>query len=682
MGQHFNGAPQNIGVQMGQKSKGLTDVDLDSPEALALAEAFLPPTNTVFGRSSTPRAHQLYISNLAATEDRAAIKFYDPRQRKGEEALILELRIGGAGKAAQTVFPPSAHKETGEPITWAEGGDPAVVDGADLLKAVQVLSACSLLARYWPATGGGCHDTALIVGGFLARAGLTADAVRDTVEAIAQFSNPERAEELSRTAGDAADAHNDGERAYGLPELAKTFGDDVAKEVAEWLDYSTTKASADRSTEDWPEPTPPPSGLSPVPALDPEMLPDKLRPWLEDIADRMQVPLDFVSVPAMAVFGSVIGCKVGIHPKRQDDWTEVANLWAMIIARPGFMKSPAVSEILRPMQRSAESAAATYSGLVKEYEMDADIHKHKRGVAVKKGERFTDPEPDEPVQRRFFTNDSTYEKLCEILRDNPSGTLLHRDEIVSLLRYLDREENSQARGFYLTAWSGMQRYDSDRIGRGAIHVDHACVAVVGTTQPGTISEYVRRATVGGRGDDGMIQRFGLAVWPDTSPKWENVDRYPLKEPRDAVWKVFKDLDGATPDTFGAVKEEFDRIPWLRFTPEAQALFDPWRERLEARVRGGELHPAIESRIAKYRGLVPRLALITHLIDAGHGAVDEMALLKALMWSEYLEAHALRLYGAGAEPGRAAAGPSSAKCAPARSRIGSRQGTYTGMNGPA
>jgi hypothetical protein len=123
------------------------------------------------------------------------------------------------------------------------------------------------------------------------------------------------------------------------------------------------------------------------------------------------------------------------------------------------------------MYRSAEDAAETYSDLQREYEFEAEIYKARRSAAVKKGQRLADPEPAEPAQRRYFTNDSTYEKLCEILRDNPSGTLLHRDEVVSLLRYLDREENSQSRGFYLTAWSGTQRYDSDRIGRGAIHVN-------------------------------------------------------------------------------------------------------------------------------------------------------------------------------------------------------------------
>ena len=105
---------------------------------------------------------------------------------------------------------------------------------------------------------------------------------------------------------------------------------------------------------------------------------------------------------------------------------------------------------------------------------------------------------------------------------------------------------------------------------------------------------------------------------------------------------------------GADQGPYDRIPFLRFTAEAQAEFEPWREKLEARVRSGELPPAIESHISKYRGLVPRLALITHLIDVGSGQVGIEALLCALMWAEYLEAHALRLYGAGVEPARAVA----------------------------
>src|SRR3712207_8239719 len=39
-------------------------------------------------------------------------------------STILEVRIGGGGKGAQTVFPGSVH-ESGEPIEWDRDGDPA-----------------------------------------------------------------------------------------------------------------------------------------------------------------------------------------------------------------------------------------------------------------------------------------------------------------------------------------------------------------------------------------------------------------------------------------------------------------------------------------------------------------------------------------------------------------------------
>ena len=79
------------------------------------------------------------------------------------------------------------------------------------------------------------------------------------------------------------------------------------------------------------------------------------------------------------------------------------------------------------------------------------------------------PEPEEPIDRRYVTNDTTYEKLGEILAQNPNGVLAHRDELVSLLKTLDREEFAAARGFFLTAWNGTIPYKFDRITRGRRH---------------------------------------------------------------------------------------------------------------------------------------------------------------------------------------------------------------------
>ena len=49
----------------------------------------------------------------------------------------------------------------------------------------------------------------------------------------------------------------------------------------------------------------------------------------------------------------------------------------------------------------------------------------------------------------------------------------------------------------------------------------------------------------------------------------------------------------------------------------------------------DLSPALEGHLAKYRKLVPALALINHIADAGQGDVTETSLLKALAFSKYL-----------------------------------------------
>ena len=68
--------------------------------------------------------------------------------------MLLELR----GTGGLTVYPPSTHDITGEPIQWELFTDPAEVPLADLQRAVREVAAVTLLARHWPAKGG--RDTA------------------------------------------------------------------------------------------------------------------------------------------------------------------------------------------------------------------------------------------------------------------------------------------------------------------------------------------------------------------------------------------------------------------------------------------------------------------------------------------------------------------------------------------
>jgi putative DNA primase/helicase len=423
----------------------------------------------------------------------------------------------------------------------------------------------------------------------------------------------------------------------------------------------------------WLEPLPLPSDLPKVMAFDFDLLPDTLRAWVEDICDRMQCPPDFVAVTVMAGLGAIIGRRVGIRPQDKSDWLVLANLWAMLIGRPGFLKSPSLEAALKPLQRLIAEALKVYEGDI----MGFDVEVRAAKLRAEEGEKSArkalsrDPtadisghlaakEPAVPILRRYLVVDTNVASLGEIHRQNPNGLLVHRDEMVSLLKTLDREDQSEARGFYLTGWNGDSSYTFDRIGRGLnLHIPGVCLSMVGGTQPGRIAEYMQHAIKGGAGDDGLIQRFGLMVWPDVVGEWCNVDRWANTEAKNKAFEVYKALDVMDVDAIGAQQDfgpdgEPEGIPYLRFADDAQVIFLEWRTNMERRLRGGDLHLAMESHLSKYRKLIPGLALILHLAGGGVGPVSKRATLQALAWGEYLETHAQRAYSSATAPGAATA----------------------------
>ena len=121
----------NVGLQLGARSTGLTDVDIDCPEALALADVILPATGAIFGRQSKPASHRLYLTDLGITEKKAAFQYPEPPALSddGKPVMLVELRIGGGGKGAQTLAPGSWHP-SGEEVRWDNEGDPTSVSGS------------------------------------------------------------------------------------------------------------------------------------------------------------------------------------------------------------------------------------------------------------------------------------------------------------------------------------------------------------------------------------------------------------------------------------------------------------------------------------------------------------------------------------------------------------------------
>jgi hypothetical protein len=257
-------------------------------------------------------------------------------------------------------------------------------------------------------------------------------------------------------------------------------GDDASAAAGEQRDGTKQSRAAN-----WPEPKPLPDGLAPVAAFEIEFLPESIGPWIDDIAERMQCAPEFVAIPVMTALGTLIGRKIGVRPQRHTDWHEVPNVWGCTIGRPGILKSPAMEDALRPLRRLEAKAHKAFEAAQQQYRKEFQSYEIDRSVAVsdakakKKDGKPVPPwtlvEPVEPKAKRYVTNDSSYEKLGELLAGNPNGVLVVRDELVSLLAHLDREEQTSARGFYLTGWNGVSPYRFDRnwprhgTGGGSVH---------------------------------------------------------------------------------------------------------------------------------------------------------------------------------------------------------------------
>jgi hypothetical protein len=423
---------------------------------------------------------------------------------------------------------------------------------------------------------------------------------------------------------------------------------DVVGRYARSQPPTWTGTAQDLST--WPEPKPIDAPLPPVMGFDTAWLPAPFVPFVNDQAELMQCPPEFIAVPLMVGAAAALGNKIAIAPKSYDTgWLVAPVLWGGVVGRPGAMKSPAQGVAMRPLSFLESEMVKVYEAKRQQYALDRVAYEGALAQARKsaaKGHAVASlpPEPEEPQPERLVVNDSTVQKLGEILRWSPLGVLVARDELVSLMEQLGAEGQEGARGFYLTAWNGLDSYRIDRIGRGSYVVPRLALWLCGGIQPSKLQPYVRQAAQGGSGDDGFLQRVQLLVWPDVPAAWSNVDRPPDLAAMQAVDDTFTFLRDLDPVAAGCEMDALGgRPPWFHFNTEAQEVFDDWRGKHEASLRKGDKHPALESHLAKYRSLIPALALVIHLTERRTGPVGRVPLQKAMAWGYYLYSHAKRVY---------------------------------------
>lgn len=144
----------NIGLLCGWLSDDLVCVDIDSRDAIAKAEDYLPPTGAIEGRAGKPKSHWWFrvtdvpdwATSRADQSSAAAIaagKHPGPFKRQLKHATTGEVLIDFQGSGGQAVVPPSVH-DSGEVREWSPGHgieNAAEVPFEKLWDAVEALAA-------------------------------------------------------------------------------------------------------------------------------------------------------------------------------------------------------------------------------------------------------------------------------------------------------------------------------------------------------------------------------------------------------------------------------------------------------------------------------------------------------------------------------------------------------------
>jgi hypothetical protein len=425
-------------------------------------------------------------------------------------------------------------------------------------------------------------------------------------------------------------------------------------------------------SDEWPEIQPIKAELLKVDPLPLKLIPPAFREWVKDVSERMQCPPDYVAAPMLVMTGAVIGAGCGIRPKKHDDWTVIPNLWGGVVGRPSMLKTPAISEAMKPLETLEAEAKAAYDSAIKDHKADLKAYEaHQEALVadmrnVAKGKAGTNGhavptmdslkydyahlvEPKPPVWRRYKTNDATIEKMAALQAENSRGLLLFRDELVGLLATWDKEDHQSDRAFYLEGFNGLNSYTADRIGRGHIYTPHNCVSLFGGIQPTKLTSYLY-AAMRGHNNDGLVQRLQVLVYPDEPSTWKLIDTPINAKAKQVAYQAVQRL--ATMDfcQFGAYGDEDDRIPYFRFDEAGQAVFYQWWSDLEAKLRAQDDEPVVQEHLGKYRSLMPSLALSFHLLSLateGQTAprhVSQDCAELAAGWCDYFEQHARRIYG--------------------------------------
>jgi hypothetical protein len=388
-------------------------------------------------------------------------------------------------------------------------------------------------------------------------------------------------------------------------------------------------------------------------AVDPfptDVLPAPLARYVREGAKSVGCPEDYFGVALLCLAGAAIGNSRAIELK--PTWRETALTWVAVVGDPGMLKSPMLGLVTKPFEerqlRLEEEFVAAWRAYKEELELHEQAKKPKEGKpadelpAADATASDASPEPVPPVLERCITGDTTVEAVAKLLKENPRGLLLCRDELAAWTLAMNQYRGGRGsdRQFYMSIWCGATIW-LDRKGEPRpLMVPDPFLSILGCLCPDMLGE------LAGRGDrqDGFMDRV-LFCYPDAPPPptWSE-DEISLDAER--AWR------DAVEALFALEPEWVEGRPKARVVRLSPPAKEAWVEFYNGHSRemgAADFPGGLKGFWSKLRGYAARLALILHELRLVTGestsgeAVDEPAMRGGIVLAEYFATHAARVH---------------------------------------
>jgi Protein of unknown function (DUF3987) len=249
-----------------------------------------------------------------------------------------------------------------------------------------------------------------------------------------------------------------------------------------------------------------------VPDFPCSVLPRVARVFVERHTEAIGVDPSAMAMATLTAISGAISHRFKLRMLQSASWWESPRIWTLLVGDPAKRKTPCIT-------------AATRALRAYEAPFMADFRAELRDRLRRKKAKEKDiEEPDPPP--RWIVNDTTIEKLGEILARSEKGVLVVRDELSGWIGDMDRyggagKKASSDRGFWLQAHDGGP-FNVDRVGRGEIYIPNLSASILGGIQPDRLKDFE------GLLNDGMLQRFG-AIMMRSSNVQQNVNTQAVDE---------------------------------------------------------------------------------------------------------------------------------------------------------